>query len=71
MILYIVLALVAAIALALAVFGVFFIWLPFSDDPPEADSGFLIGFGCALLVAAGVFAWLAGVFYRAAKRASA
>jgi protein-S-isoprenylcysteine O-methyltransferase Ste14 len=55
-----VLAVVAAVlAAALAALGVFAIWLPFSSDPPDTATGYMIGLGCFFLAVALMLAWIA------------
>jgi hypothetical protein len=49
----------AVIAVVFAALGAFFIWLPFSGDPPDTATYVLIGLGCFLLVIALSLAWVA------------
>ncbi len=49
----------AVIAVVVAALGAFFIWLPFSSDPPDTATGYLIGFGCFMLVVALSLGWVA------------
>ena len=48
----------AVIAVVFAALGGFFIWLPFSSDPPDTATGYLIGFGCFMLIIALSLAWV-------------
>jgi hypothetical protein len=52
----------AVIAALFAALGVFFVWLPFSGDPPDTATYVLIGFGCFMLAVA---LSLAGIARRA------
>jgi multisubunit Na+/H+ antiporter MnhB subunit len=52
------------IAVVLAALGAFAIWLPFSSDPPDTASGFLIGVGCCFLAVALMLAWVARQAWR-------
>ena len=57
----------AAIAIVFAALGAFFIWLPFSGDPPDTATYVLIGFGGLMLAVALALAWVgrqAWRFYR-------
>jgi hypothetical protein len=57
-------AAVAVLAAALAALGAFVIWLPFSSDPPDTATGFMIGLGCFVLAVALMLAWIARQAWR-------
>lgn len=48
----------AVIAVVFAALGAFFIWLPFSGDPPDTATYVLIGVGCSMLIVALMLAWI-------------
>jgi hypothetical protein len=54
----------ALVALIFAALGVVAIWLPFSSDPPDTATGFMIGLGCFVLAVALALAWIARQAWR-------
>ena len=55
----------SALAVVVAAFGVFFVWVPFSSDPPDTASGVLIGLGCFCLAL--MLAWVAIQAWRSCR----